>query len=67
MLVKGSDFIGNYLFCPLRESLCATMATIPERQQTHEGKSEQGKLTLNLPFGVHEKAEEVTLLKQSPD
>lgn len=37
-----------------------------EEAQTHKGKSEQGKWTLNLPSRAHEKVE-VPLLEQSPE
>lgn len=38
-----------------------------EAAQTHKGKSEQGKWTLNLPSRAHDKVEEVPLLAQSPE
>ena len=54
-LMKGSDFIGNYLFCPLRESLHSTMATTPGRQQRYKGANQNTVRTFSLLCRVHER------------
>lgn len=65
--MKGSDFTGNYLFCPWRESLQATMTTIPGWQQRYKRANQSRVSKHSISLSECMKEVKVMLLDQSPE